>query len=93
MTLATFYYYAWDRVTPERHMKIGFIYAGFSWITLVVISGILSVMLSPGDWAKTHQILDAYRNLIMAGRHPIGFRVPRDLARRHQPRRSLCVPA
>jgi cytochrome bd-type quinol oxidase subunit 1 len=43
------YYYTWDRVSPEIHMRLGWIYAGTSWCTLVIINGILTFMLTPGQ--------------------------------------------
>ncbi len=45
---ATVYYYTWDRVDAETHMRLGWLYAGTSWCTLVIINGILTFMLTPG---------------------------------------------
>ncbi len=44
------YYYGWDRLTPEDHMRVGWIYAGSAWVSLVLITGILAFMLTPGSW-------------------------------------------
>jgi cytochrome bd ubiquinol oxidase subunit I len=49
LTTAAVYYYTWDRVSPELHMKVGWLYAGASFCTLVIINGILTFMLTPGD--------------------------------------------
>lgn len=46
---AIVYYYTWDRVPAETHMRLGWLYAGTSWCTLVIINGILTFMLTPGD--------------------------------------------
>lgn len=46
---ATVYYYTWDRIAPETHMRLGWLYAGTSWCTLVIINGILTFMLTPGQ--------------------------------------------
>ena len=46
------YYYGWDRLTPRQHVIVGWIYAITAWLSLFVINGILSFMLSPaGDVA------------------------------------------
>ncbi len=47
---ALLYYYSWDRVGPKTHNTIGWIYAGSAWMSLFVINGILTFMLTPGDW-------------------------------------------
>ncbi len=43
------YYYTWDRIDPKLHMRLGWLYAGTSYCTLVIINGILSFMLTPGQ--------------------------------------------
>ena len=42
------YYYSWDRVDPKTHNIIGWVYAGSAWMSLVIINGILTFMLTPG---------------------------------------------
>ncbi len=42
------YYYTWDRVDAKTHMRIGWLYAITSYLTLVIINGILTFMLTPG---------------------------------------------
>lgn len=44
------YYYGWDRLTPRRHVAVAWIYAVSAFLSLFVINGIISFMLSPGDW-------------------------------------------
>jgi len=46
---AIVYYYTWDRISPEQHIRLGWLYAGSSWGTLVIINGILTFMLTPGQ--------------------------------------------
>lgn len=46
---AIVYYYTWDRVDARTHQNLGWLYAGSSFFTLVIINGILSFMLTPGD--------------------------------------------
>jgi cytochrome bd ubiquinol oxidase subunit I len=43
------YYYTWDRVDQKTHMTLAWLYAGSSWCTLVIINGILTFMLTPGQ--------------------------------------------
>ena len=45
---AIVYYYTWDRIDPQTHQNLGWLYAGTSYCTLVIINGILSFMLTPG---------------------------------------------
>jgi len=49
LTTAAIYYYTWDKISPSLHLKIGYLYAGTSWLTLVIINGILTFMLTPGN--------------------------------------------
>jgi mono/diheme cytochrome c family protein len=46
---AIVYYYTWDRIDPKVHLRLGWLYAGTSWCTLVIINGILTFMLTPGQ--------------------------------------------
>jgi hypothetical protein len=46
---AVVYYYTWDRVDAKTHQNLGWLYAISSFFTLVIINGILSFMLTPGD--------------------------------------------
>ncbi|MBN1846748.1 MAG: cytochrome ubiquinol oxidase subunit I [Sedimentisphaerales bacterium] len=41
------YYYSWDRLAPRRHCLVGWVYALAAFLSLVVINGIVSFMLSP----------------------------------------------
>jgi cytochrome bd-type quinol oxidase subunit 1 len=49
LTTIAVYYYTWDRIDPKLHLKVGWVYAGASVATLIIINGILSFMLTPGD--------------------------------------------
>ena len=59
---ALVYYYSWDRLDVETHVKVGWIYAGTSWMSLFFINGILTFMLTPGDWGQTNNVWDAFWN-------------------------------
>lgn len=56
------YYYGWDRLQPKDHMRVGWIYAGSAWASLVLITGILAFMLTPGAWTDTGDLHDAFFN-------------------------------
>lgn len=47
------YFYGWDRLPPRTHMAVGWIYFWAAWLSLVVINGILTFMLTPGGWLET----------------------------------------
>lgn len=49
LTTISVYYYTWDRIDPKLHLKVGWVYAASSFCTLVIINGILSFMLTPGE--------------------------------------------
>lgn len=44
------YYYSWDRLDPRRHVIVAWVYAIASWLSLFAINGIITFMLTPGDW-------------------------------------------
>ncbi|MBI5059263.1 cytochrome ubiquinol oxidase subunit I [candidate division KSB1 bacterium] len=56
------YYYTWDRLSPVLHEAVGWIYAGSAFMSLVMINGILTFMLTPGDWLQTGAVFDAWLN-------------------------------
>ena len=43
------YYYTWGRIDEKLHLMVGWVYAGASAATLIIINGILAFMLTPGD--------------------------------------------
>src|SRR5664280_659329 len=49
LTTVAVYYYTWNRIDPKLHLKVGWVYAGASIATLIIINGILTFMLTPGD--------------------------------------------
>jgi cytochrome d ubiquinol oxidase subunit I len=49
LTTVAVYYYTWNRVDAKLHLKVGWVYAGASAATLIIINGILAFMLTPGD--------------------------------------------
>ncbi len=62
ITAALLYYTTWDRLDRRTHEAIGWIYALSAWMSLVIINGILSFMLTPGGWLEDGSILSAFFN-------------------------------
>jgi mono/diheme cytochrome c family protein len=56
------YYYTLGKVDRRTHLKIGWIFTVTSWITMVIITGILSFMLSSGKWPETGGFFDGFFN-------------------------------
>lgn len=56
------YYYTWDRLSPRTHQLVGWTYAVSAFMSLVVINGILTFMLTPGEWLTTGSLWDAWMN-------------------------------
>jgi cytochrome bd-type quinol oxidase subunit 1 len=48
LTTIAVYYSTWDRIDPKLHLAVGWVYAGASVFTLIIINGILTFMLTPG---------------------------------------------
>jgi len=59
---AMVYYYGWDRLSPHVHETVGWIYFVNAWLSLVVINGILTFMLTPGEWVTTRGFWDGFFN-------------------------------
>jgi mono/diheme cytochrome c family protein len=59
---ALLYYYGWKRMSAKDHMAIGWIYFVTAWLSLVIINGILTFMLTPGDWLKSGNFWDGFFN-------------------------------
>ena len=59
---AMVYVYGWDRLSPRKHMAVGWIYFINGWMSLVVINGILSFQLTPGEWLQTRDFADGFFN-------------------------------
>jgi len=49
LTTIAVYYYTWDKIDEKLHLTVGWVYAVASVATLVIINGILTFMLTPGD--------------------------------------------
>jgi cytochrome bd-type quinol oxidase subunit 1 len=72
LTTIAVYYATWGRVSDQVHVRLGWLYAVSSWLTLVIINGILTFMLTPttawvqamavGDRQITFQFWHAFFN-------------------------------
>jgi cytochrome d ubiquinol oxidase subunit I len=56
------FYYLWDRLRPREHMAMGWIYAASAWLSLVLITGITSFMLTTGRWTPERDFFTAFFN-------------------------------
>ena len=57
--LAYYYTYPWSRsgrMSPETHMRIGIVYACSGFLSLVLINGIITFMLTPGQGLATGNV-------------------------------------
>ena len=56
------YYYTFYRMDSRNHLIVGWIYFLFAWLSLFVIDGIVSFMLTPGRWVETKSFWDGFFN-------------------------------
>ena len=62
------YYYTWDRIDEKLHLTVGWVYAGASVCTLIIINGILGVHADAGrhmdrrcrNRARSQQVLECF---------------------------------
>jgi mono/diheme cytochrome c family protein len=59
---ALVYYYGWERLGARQHLAVGWIYFGAAWVSLVVITGILAYMLTPGRWVVSRNVWNGFLN-------------------------------
>ena len=59
---ALIYYYGWTKMSVRSHIIVGWIYFIFAWLSLVIINGILTFMLTPGKWLVTGNFWDGFFN-------------------------------
>lgn len=56
------YYYTWDKLSKEKHLLLAKWYFAMSVCTLLVINGILTFMLTPGNWINSGNWLEGFFN-------------------------------
>jgi mono/diheme cytochrome c family protein len=59
---ALIYYNTWDKISKRAHLLVIWIYFVSAYLSLVVINGIITFMLTPGQWLATHQFWDGFFN-------------------------------
>lgn len=59
---ALLYVGTWDRVSRRTHLAIGWIYFVAAYLSLLVINGIVTFMLTPGRWIETRAFWDGFFN-------------------------------
>ena len=62
ITAAILYFYGWKHMAPADHMKIGWTYFWAAWLSLFVVNGIITFMLTPGAWLATGRLWDGFFN-------------------------------
>lgn len=62
ITSAMLYFYGWKRLSARSHLTLGWIYFAAAWLSLVIINGILTFMLTPGRWLATGGFWDGFFN-------------------------------
>ncbi|MEJ2054975.1 MAG: hypothetical protein P8X42_13725, partial [Calditrichaceae bacterium] len=53
ITALLVYHYKFDDLGRKARLNVAFLYFLFAWLSLVIINGILSFMLTPGAWLET----------------------------------------
>ena len=56
------YHYKFESLTRKARLQISFFYFLFAWLSLAVIDGIVSFMLTPGRWIETRDFWDGFLN-------------------------------
>jgi hypothetical protein len=56
------YHYRFTVLKERDRLRVAFLYFLFAWLSLVVINGILSFMLTPGSWLTTREFWDGFFN-------------------------------
>ena len=59
---ALVYYTTWDTISKAAHILVGWLYFVAAYLSLVIINGIITFMLTPGRWLETHAFWDGFFN-------------------------------
>jgi mono/diheme cytochrome c family protein len=59
---ALIYYTTWDKISKGAHLLVGWLYFVGAYLSLVIINGIITFMLTPGRWLETHAFWDGFFN-------------------------------
>ncbi len=66
------YYYGFYRLSPADHLRVGWLYFIFAWLSLFWVNGIIDFMLTPGRWPQTGGFWSGFFNPSMLP--ALGFR-------------------
>lgn len=56
------YHYKFEQLPEKARLNLAFLYALFAWLSLFVINGILSFMLTPGQWLESGGFFQGFFN-------------------------------
>ena len=56
------YYYGFDRLSAKDHLRVGWLYFIFAWLSLFWVNGIIDFMLTPGRFPETGNFWDGFFN-------------------------------
>ncbi len=62
ITSALLYYYGWEKLSRETHIWLAWIYFISAFMSMVIINGIVTFMLTAGDWPETQNLWDGFFN-------------------------------
>ncbi len=62
ISASLFYLYGWEKLDYKTHQWFGWIYFISAFFSLVIINGIITFMLTSGDWPETLNFWDGYFN-------------------------------
>jgi mono/diheme cytochrome c family protein len=62
ITALLLYHYKFSLLKTQDRLRIAFLYFLFAWLSMVIINGILSFMLTPGSWLATGGFWDGFFN-------------------------------
>ncbi len=60
ISAAIVYFYGWRKMSARSHLAVGWLYFAAAWLSLAVINGILTFMLTPGRWLATGSFWDGF---------------------------------
>ena len=62
ITAALLYLYGWNKLDRKTHLWLGWIYFIAAYLSMVIINGIITFMLTPGNWLKTYNFWQGFFN-------------------------------
>ncbi len=62
ITALLVYHYRFHQLSERDRLRVAFLYFLFAWLSLAIINGILTFMLTPGSWLQTRGFWDGFFN-------------------------------